>query len=71
MKNRFALPPLVDAPEGEGAEAAYLAERARAQSEKILASMELRLNGRPDAGRRHVLSARPARADNAYDPRRW
>lgn len=71
MKNCFALPPVAATPEGKSVEAAYLAERARAQSEKILASMEMRLNGRPSAGRRHVLGARPVRADNAYDPRRW
>jgi len=63
---RFALPPVL-----HPIEAGYEAERARARSEKILASMEMRLNGRPNVGRRQVLSTRPARADNAYDPRRW
>jgi len=58
MKNRFALPPMIA--EAEAAEAAYLAERSRAQSEKILASMEVRLDGRPNAGRRHVLGGRPS-----------
>lgn len=68
MNNRFVLPPVIA--EGDGAESAYLAERARARSEKILASMEARLHGRPAAERRH-LAARPARADGDYDPLGW
>ncbi len=58
----MATPPEIDE--------TYLEERARAQAEKILQSMNDRL-GRPPLPGLRRWGAPPVHSDNAYDPHRW
>lgn len=73
--NPFDLPPLLPPDPAARDLDAYEAERLRAQSGTIFASMERKLHGHVSKATRKaypgVNAHRPARADNGYDPHGW
>lgn len=63
---RHHLPPILK-PTEEG----YEAQRDKAVSDILEARMHQKLHGEVPKHLRHVLDARPRKADGRYDPMRW